>query len=116
MVFAELESYVRSTGLSVQDHTPNGEAGEVWMVVGGILLAVGPHEGTECEVAIRRSDQVPWAPDTKIHVRPHLAVMGQHSSQASEVGADWQYLSRRFDGVPTPAAYMAFIRSALEEL
>jgi hypothetical protein len=115
MVFEELESYIKSTGLLVQDLIL-GE--EEWIIVGGIQLTAGPHAGTVCEVAIPRSKAVPWAPEAKIHVRPHLVPMdaAKYASRPSSVGDDWQYLSRRFDPVPTPAGYMAFVLSALEEL
>jgi len=113
MVSAEFETYLSGIGLSVQDHDLNGEA---WMILKGLPIKVGTHKGCDCDVALRRSAANPWQPEAQVHVRPHLVAMGQHSSQPSPLGEDWQYLSRRFDLVPTPAAYLAFIRSALEEL
>ena len=113
MVFAELESHVLKSGLSIQDHPLNGET---WMIIKGIRLNAGPHEGTVCEVAVRRSEQIPWAPDAQIHVRPALTPMGQKSSHPSPLGTDWQYLSRQLSSVPSPSGYLAYVYSALEEL
>ena len=114
MTFAELESHLTKIGLVVENHDVDGQP---FIIIRGVPIPEGgSHEGEKCEIALRRSDQNPWLPEPQIHVRPHLVTMGEKSSQASPVGPDWQYLSRRFDAVPTPQTYYAFIRTALGEL
>jgi hypothetical protein len=113
MVFAELESHLIEIGLSIESLGPNEQS---FMVIKNVRIPGGSHDGELCEVAIRRSDQNPWLPEAQIHVRPHLTPMGQNSSQASPLGTEWQYLSRRFDPPPTPRTYYAFILTALGEL
>jgi hypothetical protein len=113
MVFDELETHLRQAGLSVENVIVDGQA---WLVISDFPINGGSHDGEVCDVALRRSDQNPWAPEAQIHVKPHLVAMGQRNSQTSPLGADWQYLSRRFDDPPQPHTYLAFLISALEEL
>jgi hypothetical protein len=42
--------------------------------------------------------------------------MGEHASQASPIGSDWQYLSRRFDHVPTPRGFYAHMLTVVGQL
>lgn len=113
MVFADLESHVKAVGLSVENIEIDGQT---WMVIRDFLINGGTHEGETCDVAFRRSEQNPWAPEAQIHVKPHLVMMGQWNSQASPLGTEWQYLSRRFDDPAQPRTYYAFLIKALEEL
>jgi len=87
-----------------------------FMIIKGIRIATGTHAGKTCDVGIRRSSGNPWVPENAVHVRPHLVAMGQRSSQQSPLGADWQYLSRRFDRPPSPKNFLAHILTVVGEL
>lgn len=113
MVFTELEEHVSKLGLSV-DHVSAG--GQSFAVIRDLKIQTGSHAGETCDVGILRSDANPWLPQAAIHVHPHLVTMGQRNSQASPLGAEWQYLSRRFDQVPTPKTFFAHILTVLGEL
>ncbi len=108
----DFELHVASTGLTVERLTI-GE--QVYLHIRAVTIAGGTHAGQECEVAILRTSEAPWAPQAAVHVRPHLVQMGQLNSQNSPVGADWQYLSRRFDRPPTPRSFLAFLLTVLGE-
>lgn len=113
MVFGDLETHLKQSGLSVENVTVGGQT---WLVINNFPINGGTHNGKKCDVALRRSDQNPWAPEAQIHVKPHLVQMGQRNSRASPLGDQWQYLSRRFDDPPQPHTYLAFLITALEEL
>jgi len=54
-----------------------------------------------------------------IHTRPALVPMdmnGPLRTQASPLGWDWQYWSRRFDRAPTPQRLWAHILTILGEV
>ncbi len=114
MVFADLEAHLVEIGLSTDTLEVGGQP---YLVIKGVRIPDGgSHAGQVCEVALLRSQDNPWLPEAKLHVRPHLTPMGQNASQPSDVGSDWQYLSRRFDKPPTPKTFYAHILSALSEL
>jgi hypothetical protein len=70
--------------------------------------------GNTYEVGVKRSPGTPWLPEAALHVRPHRVRMGDSASQASPLGDDWQYLSRRFERAPTAASFIAHILTVLE--
>jgi hypothetical protein len=113
VVIDDFEGHARKAGLTV-GRLPAG--GHVFLHLAGLTVPAGSHAGEACEVAILRTTESPWVPQAAIHVRPHLVTMGQFNSQASPVGSDWQYLSRRFDRVPTPRSFLAHIFTVLSEL
>lgn len=113
MVVDELERYASGVGLPT-DRVAAGE--QTYLRMKGVRVGAGTHEGKECEVAILRTPETPWVPQAALHVRPHLVAMGQRDSQASPLGPDWQYLSRRFDRVPTPKGFLAHVLTVLGEL
>lgn len=114
MVFSDLESHLSTIGVSTESLDAGGRS---YLVIKGVRIPDGgSHAGQVCDVALFRSADNPWLPEAKLHVRPHLVPMGQKSSQASEVGPDWQYLSRRFDKPPSPKTFYAHILTALSEL
>jgi len=114
MIFADLEAYLTEIG------KPTGAlevGGRSYLVVGNVRVPDGgSHAGEECDVALLRSPDTPWLPEAKLHVRPHLTPMGQQAARPSELGSDWQYLSRRFDKPPTPKTFYAHILTVLAEL
>ena len=113
MVFAELEQHLTAIGQSTEDLVSGGQS---FLVIKDLRIPAGTHAGERCEVALRRTSEDPWLPEAKIHVKPHLTPMGQNASQSSELGPDWQYLSRRFDPPPTPKTFFAHILTVLGEL
>lgn len=113
MIFTELESYIGELGLSTGELTANGQP---FLLIKDVPINGGSHAGQHCDVALRRSNDNPWLPEAKLHVRPHLTQMGQNYSQPSPLGTDWQYLSRRFDRPPSPRSFYAHILTVLGEL
>ena len=113
MTIDEFERHLASTGHVVESATGGANA---YLVIKNVPISAGSHKGKICDVGILRSTANPWVPEAAVHVRPHLVQMGKASSQASPLGSDWQYLSRRFDKVPTPKAVLAHILTVLGEL
>jgi hypothetical protein len=71
-------------------------------------------KGSTYDVAVKRNAGTPWLPEAALHVRPHRVKMGESASQASPLGNEWQYLSRRFERPPTPQSFIAHILTVLE--
>jgi hypothetical protein len=113
MVFADLEAHLAAIGQPTEHLVLGGQS---YLVIKGLRIPGGSHADTRCDVAIRRTSDNPWLPEAKVHVRPHLTPMGQNASQTSELGTEWQYLSRRFDPPPTPKTFFAHILTVLGEL
>lgn len=113
MVFADLEQHLTAIGQPTEHLVLGGQS---YLVIKDVRIPAGTHVDERCEVAIRRSAENPWLPEAKIHVRPHLTSMGENASQNSELGTEWQYLSRRFDPPPTPRTFFAHILTVLGEL
>src|SRR5689334_7713270 len=113
MVIEDFEKYARGLGLSA-DYLSAGE--QTFLRLKRVRIRAGSHNGKECDVAIMRTTGTPWVPQAAVHVTPHLVAMGQGYSQGSPLGPEWQYLSRRFDYVPTPKTFMTHILTVIEEL
>lgn len=113
MTVNEFERHLTSTGHTVGSASVNQES---FLIIKAVQISVGSHAGKTCDVGILRSTANPWVPQAAVHVRPHLVKMGNASSQASALGVDWQYLSRRFDKVPTARAFLTHILTVLGEL
>jgi hypothetical protein len=113
VVVEDFERHATEVGLPVDHLAVNGRT---YVRLRGVRIGAGSHTGKECEVAILRTTESPWAPQAAIQVRPHLVRMGERNSQASPLGPDWQYLSRRFERKPTPKAFFAHILTVLAEL
>jgi len=113
MLVDDFELHASAAGLVVGRLTVSDQT---YLHLKGIRIVGGTHDGKECEVAILRTTESPWVPQAAVHVRPHLVTMGQACSQASPVGTDWQYLSRRFDKAPSPRGFLAHIFTVLAEL
>jgi hypothetical protein len=118
MLITDLEQYLTAAGHSTTTvmAPPPAPPNTPFVLIKNIVPAAGTHVGKAFEVAIPRTAENPWVPQRVIHVRPHGVEMGKCSSQASVLGADWQYLSRRFDRPPTPKTFLAHILKVLEEL
>lgn len=113
MTIDEFEQHLVSTGYAVESVSAGGSS---YIIIKAVPISAGSHAGKTCDVGILRSTDNPWVPQAAVHVQPHLVEMGKASSQASPLGSDWQYLSRRFDKVPTPKAFLAHILTVLGEL
>ena len=113
MAIDEFERHLASTGHVVESAIGGANT---YLVIKAVSISAGSQAGKTCDAAILRSTANPWVPEAAVHVRPHLVAMGTASSQASPLGADWQYLSRRFDKVPTPKAFLAHILTVLGQL
>lgn len=88
---------------------------ETFIVIRNVVVPKGNNAGKTCDVAIKKTTETPWVPQSAVHVAPNLVPMGQASSQASPVGPGWQYLSRRYDRPPNPKAFLAHILTVLGE-
>jgi len=114
VVINDLEQHLGESGYVTEDlSAPDGSS---YLVIKGVVIAGGSLAGISCDVAILRSTENPWVPQAALHVRPHLVPMGQHSTQASPLGPDWQYWSRRFDRVPAPRNFLAHVLTVLGEV
>lgn len=113
MTIDEFEQHLVSIGHAIESVDAGGNG---YVIVKAVPISAGSHAGKTCDVGILRSSANPWEPQAAVHVRPVLVQMGTASSQASPLGPDWQYLSRRFDKAPTPKAFLAHILTVLGEL
>lgn len=114
MVFREFEEYLVT--LSYRTEMITTTQGQDFLIIREFELGKARSFGSKCDIGILRTNESPWVPHTAIHVRPHLVIMGQFASQPSPIGADWQYLSRRFNHTPTPKQFLAHIYTVLNEL
>ena len=113
MTIDEFERHLVSIGYAIESADAGGNS---YAIIKAMPISTGSRAGKTCDVGILRSTANPWVPQAAVHVRPHLVEMGKASSQASPLGSDWQYLSRRFDKVPTAKAFLAHILTVLGEL
>lgn len=111
MIVDDLELHLTGAGYKVERLEAPEQ--QVYLVIRDIRIAGGMLDGKTCDVAVLRSTEDPWVPQAALHVRPALLPMGQYNTQASPVGADWQYWSRRFDRVPTPKGFLTHILTCL---
>lgn len=113
MTIEDFEAYLRA-GL-FQCESAAGK-GTDFIIIKGVLVTAGSRAGTTYDVGIIRAPGNPWVPHSSVHVRPHIVPMGQKNSQASALGDEWQYLSRRFDKLPTPRNFLTHILTVLGEV
>jgi hypothetical protein len=114
---AELEEYLRSLGLKVESAQDN--SGHPYIVTRDFVIPCGPLVGRTCDVALARCQTNPYVVPPAIHTRPALVRMdmtGPLKTQASPLGADWQYWSRRFDRVPTPQAVWTHVLTVFSQV
>lgn len=113
MTAEEFEQHLASTGHSLESAQVGADR---YLLIKAVPISAGSRAGKRCDVGILSSAAVPWVPQAAVHVRPHLVAMGQAASQASPLGAEWQYLSRRFDRASTPKGFLAHILTVLGQL
>ena len=114
MTIDDFDAYVR--GLNYTVEVVVGNDGGSYSVVRDVELPNGALRGRRCDVAIQRNEMVPYVPPAAIHTRPHLVPMIMKDplkTQASDIGPDWQYWSRRYDHRPTPKDIWAHILTVL---
>jgi hypothetical protein len=114
MTADDLEDYLRALGLTVE--RLQGADNQAYTVVRDVRVGSGSLKGKVCDVGILRSGGEPYVVPSAIHTRPHLVEMGTHTTQASGIGEEWQYWSRRFDHVPSLKGVWAHVLTVLGEV
>ncbi|MGO8875494.1 MAG: E2/UBC family protein [Acidimicrobiales bacterium] len=112
-----IEHYLRSVGLVVD--VIQDTAGTQFTCVRGITIPAGSLRGRTCDVAIQRINTVPYTVPAAIHTRPALVPMRPGAplgTQASSLGPEWQYWSRRYDRLPTAQGIWAHILGILSQV
>jgi hypothetical protein len=114
MTADDFEAYLRDIGLGVEVIT--GGDNQQYTVIRDYTILAGALRGRTCDIAIQRSDAVPYIVPAAIHTRPPLVPMSGGEplgTQASSIGPEWQYWSRRFDRPVTPPGLWAHILTVL---
>ena len=114
MTNEELVAHLKDLGLRIEILEP--VPGVRFIVARDFLIAHGPLHGQRHDVGIPWQPLLPYVAPSSIHVKPHAVPMGQRNSQASQLGPDWQYLSRVLRGQPSPAAWVVHVNTVLSEL
>jgi len=117
MTDTDLEEYLR--GLDYTVEAAQDTNGNPYIVIRDVRLGAGALAGRSCDIALARCQTVPYVVPPAIHTRPALVPMdtvGPLKTQASPLGADWQYWSRRFDRPPTPKAIWTHILTIFNEV
>jgi hypothetical protein len=114
MTADEFERYLSETlGLRVERLSDSG--GVSYTVVRDLEIPSGGLRGRRCDVAMACSTQTPYVVASAIQTRPPLIAMGTRNTQASPLGGEWQYWSRRYDHAVTPQLVWAHVLSILCE-
>jgi hypothetical protein len=111
-----LEQHLRGLGFTVE--ATQDVHGQPYIVVRDVTVPAGALAGTTCDVALARCQTIPYVVPPAIHTRPALVPMdmsGPLKTQASALGTDWQYWSRRYDRPPTPQRVWAHVLTVLGE-
>lgn len=114
MTSDDLDDFIRGLGHTVEISTDAN--GLNYTVVRNLELKKGSLAGKICDVAIARVTLVPYVLPSAIHTRPPLLEMDSaapFATQASVLGPDWQYWSRRYDRVPTPRGIWTHVLTVL---
>jgi len=113
----DLEEHVTALGYAVE--VIRGQDSLQYTVIRGLQITQGSFAGQTCDVALHRVEVQPYVPAPALHIKPHLLPMNPqapHATQASGVGTEWQYWSRRYDRVPTPKGIWTHILTVLGEV
>lgn len=113
MTADDFDVYVRGIGYEVEIIA--GADNQSYSVVRNLEIPTGSLGGRQCDVAIQRNASVPYVVPQAIHTRPALVPMAPEplKTQASGIGPEWQYWSRRFDRTPTPKGIWTHILTVL---
>jgi len=117
MTADDLDAYLRALGMTVD--VVADASGNTYSVAREVEIPNGSLAGRICDIAIQRLAATPYTVPAAIHTRPALVPMdmrGPLKTQASNLGDDWQYWSRRFDRAPTPQRIWAHVLSVLTEV
>ena len=110
----QLVDHVKGLGFRVEIlGTPSSPG---FIVIRDYVIPHGRLMGRKHDVAIQWQTSVPYVPPAAVHVRPHAVPKGQRNSQASPLGAEWQYLSRVLRGAVSPSAWIVHINTVFAEL
>jgi len=111
----EFQGYLHGLGLTVE--SVQDSAGNHYTVIRNYAIpGAGSLAGQTCDVALAYCTSQPYVVASAVHTRPALLAMGTRNTQASSLGSDWQYWSRRFDHPVTPKAVWAHIVTVLTEV
>jgi hypothetical protein len=116
MTADDLETYLSELGMTVE--RANDVNGNEYSVVRDYRILHGGLAGKTCDVAIQRVSTTPYVPPAAIHTRPALVAMNTGEplgTQASPLGTDWQYWSRRLDRTPTPQLVWTHVVTVLND-
>jgi hypothetical protein len=114
MTADDLDAYLRRVGFTVD--TISDSNGARYTVIRAFEFPRGSLAGRITDVAIQRCEATPYVTPSAIHTCPALLPMGTRNTQASALGADWQYWSRRFDHAPSPERIWTHILTILTEV
>lgn len=117
MTDSTLEEYLR--GLGYQVEAAQDCHGAPYLIARDITITTGSLAGRTCDVALARCQSIPYLCPPAVHTRPALVPMdmsGRLRTQASSLGHEWQYWSRRFDRPPTPQRVWAHVLTVLGEV
>lgn len=117
MTARDLEHYISALGYVVEIII--GRDGQSYSVVRELTIPAGGLCGRICDVGVQRAATEPYTVPAAIHTRPALVRMdmvGSLKTQASPIGDDWQYWSRRYDRIPTPKGIWVHVLTVLTEL
>jgi len=112
-----LEEHLRGLGYTVE--AAQDPSCQPYLVVRDVPIPTGSLAGTTCDVALARSQTIPYVVPPAIHTRPALVPMdmnGRLKTMASPLGSDWQYWSRRYDRPPTSQRVWAHVLTVLGEV
>lgn len=113
----DFAAYLRGLGFTVE--AAQDVNGHPYTVIRQVTITAGSLAGRTCDVALARCQSVPYMVAPAIHTRPALVPMdmnGPLRTQASPLGPDWQYWSRRFDRPPNAQRVWAHILTVLGEV
>lgn len=116
MTADDLDTYLSELGMTVERATDVN--GNEYSVVRDYRIVHGGLAGKTCDVAIQRVSTTPYVPPAAIHTRPALVAMNSGEplgTQASPLGTDWQYWSRRLDRTPTPQLVWTHVVTVLND-
>jgi hypothetical protein len=114
MTAEELDEYLARLGFTVE-RAADSDA-RPYTVVMDVQIPTGGLRGRRCDVGILRAESNPYVMASAIHTRPVLVRMDGTQplcTQASPLGVDWQYWSRRYDHPPNPKRIWAHVLTIL---